>query len=96
MEPLIPDGSLCAFRSEVSKPYDGKILLLEDYEEAGGNRYSVKRYRVSKIDEPAGKEHRRWLHERFTLESLNASFAPIEIASDRKVNVIGEFVFTLP
>src|SRR6202021_2716967 len=25
MEPLIPDGSLCAFKSNVSEPYDGKI-----------------------------------------------------------------------
>jgi hypothetical protein len=38
----------------------------------------------------------RWLHEPFTLESLNADFAPVEIASAREVNVIGEFVFTVP
>jgi Peptidase S24-like len=96
MEPLIPDGSLCAFRSDVSEPYDGRILLMEDYGEIGGNRYSVKRYRVSKKADPTGKADPQWLHERFTLESLNPDFAPMEVASARKVNVIGEFVFTLP
>jgi Peptidase S24-like len=96
MEPLIPDGSLCAFRSDVSEPYDGRILLMEDYGEVGGNRYAVKRYRVSGKADPTGKGDLRWLHERFTLESLNTDFAPMDIASARKVNVIGEFVFTLP
>lgn len=95
MEPLILDGSLCAFRSSVAEPYDGKILLMEDYGEIGGNRYNVKRYRVSGEADPTGKEDPLWLHERFTLESLNTDFAPMEIASARKVNVIGEFVFTL-
>ena len=96
MEPLIPDGGLCAFKSNVSEPYDGKILLMEDYGEIGGNRYSVKRYRVSGNADPAGDATPGWLHQRFTLESLNTDFAPMEIASARKVHVIGEFVFTVP
>jgi len=96
MEPLIPDGSLCVFRSDVAEPYDGRILLMEDYGEIGGNRYSVKRYRVSGKADPTGKGDPGWLHERFTLESVNTDFAPMEIASARKVNVIGEYVFTLP
>jgi Peptidase S24-like len=44
MEPLIPHDALCACRTNVSEPYNGKILLLEDYGEAGGNRYTVERY----------------------------------------------------
>jgi hypothetical protein len=47
MEPMIQDGSVCAFRSDVCAPYNGKILLMEDYSEVGGNRYAVKRYRAS-------------------------------------------------
>ena len=96
MIPTIPDGSLCAFRSNVSPPYDGKILLMEDYGEVGGNRYAVKRYRTSVNADPNKEGDRAWLHERITLESINPDYAPVEVASDAKVNVIGEFVFTVP
>ena len=46
MEPTILDGSLCAFRSNISAPFEGKVLLMEEYGEAGGSRYAVKRYRA--------------------------------------------------
>ncbi len=95
MEPLIPDGSLCAFRSDVSKPYEGKILLMEDYGESGGNRYAVKRYHTSKEADPNTEGDPAWLHESITLESINPDYSPMEIPSAQKVNVIGEFVFTL-
>jgi hypothetical protein len=96
MEPDIPDGSLCAFRSNVSAPYDGKIVLMEDYGEVGGNRYAVKRYRTSTKADPNKKGDHAWLHERITLESINPDYAHWEVASSEKVNVIGEFVFTIP
>jgi hypothetical protein len=96
MAPTIPDGSLCAFRSNVSAPYDGKILLMEDYGDVGGNRYAVKRYRTSVNADPNKEGDHAWLHERFTLESINPDYAPVEVASSEKVNVIGEFVFTVP
>ena len=96
MAPIIPDGSLCAFRSSVSAPYDGKIVLMEDYGKAGGNRYAVKRYRTSINADPNKEGDRAWLHERITLESINPDYPPWEVASAQKVNVIGEFVFTIP
>jgi len=96
MEPVIPDGSLCAFRSDVSEPYNGKIVLMEDYSEPGGNRYAIKRYLASGKADPNKKGDAAWLHERITLESINPDYAPMEIASAQKVNVIGEFVFNIP
>jgi SOS-response transcriptional repressor LexA len=96
MEPTIPNGSLCAFRSNVSAPYEGKIFLMEDYSEVGGNRYAVKRYRTSINADPNKEGDLAWLHERITLESINPDYAPWEVTSARKVNVIGEFVFTIP
>jgi hypothetical protein len=95
MEPTIPDGSLCAFRSNVSAAYDGKILLMEDYNEVGGNRYAVKRYRASINADPNTQGDQAWLHERITLESVNPDYAPWDIASAQKVNVIGEFAFVV-
>jgi hypothetical protein len=95
MEPTIPDGSLCAFRSNVSAPYDGKILLMEDYGEVGGNRYAVKRYRTSSNDDPDKQSDQAWLHERITLESVNPDYTPWDIASAQTVNVIGEFAFVV-
>jgi hypothetical protein len=93
MEPVIPDGALCAFRSRVSAPYEGKIVLMEDYSKVGGNRYSVKRYKASTQADPLKEGDPAWLHERITLESINPDYRPIEIPSTRKINVIGEFVF---
>jgi SOS-response transcriptional repressor LexA len=95
MQPKIPDGSLCAFRSNVSAPYHGKVLLLERYGETGGNRYTVSQYRISKNIDSHKEGDREWLHERFTLEPLNPEFPPWDVASDEKVNVIGEFVFVV-
>ena len=94
--PTIPDGSLCAFRSNVSAPYDGKIILMEDYGEVGGNRYAVKRYRTSMNADPNKEGDPAWLHERITVESINPEYAPWDVASAQKINVIGEFVFTIP
>jgi len=93
MEPRVPDGSLCAFRSDVPVPYNGKVLLLEKYGEDGGNRYTVSQYRTSKNVEPHREGDGAWLHEPFTLEPLNPEFPPWDVGSDEKVNVIGEFAF---
>jgi SOS-response transcriptional repressor LexA len=95
MEPAIPNGALCAFSSRVSTPCEGKIVLLEDYEESGGNRYCVKRYHASMRPDPLKSGDPGWLHERITLESINSRFPPLEISSDHKINVIGEFAFAI-
>src|SRR5271163_4801368 len=44
MEPRIPDGSLCVFRQGVAGSRQGRLVLVENLETTGNNRYSVKRY----------------------------------------------------
>jgi phage repressor protein C with HTH and peptisase S24 domain len=95
MEPTIPDGSLCAFKGKVSAPYEGKVVLIEDPDQTGGNRYTVKRYRASKNIDPNTRRDGAWLHERVTLESINPSYPAWDVASDHNIGVIGEFIFVV-
>ena len=94
MEPKIPDGSLCVFRSNLST-LRGKVLLLEQYEKTGGHRYTVSQYWTSNKIDPCQEGDRKWLHERFTLTPFNPEFPPWDVASDEKVTVIGEFIFVV-
>ena len=48
MEPRIPDGSLCVFRHGVTGSRQGRLVLVENLETAGNNRYTVKRYESTK------------------------------------------------
>lgn len=95
MEPVIPDGSLCAFTAKVSKPFDGKLLLLEQYGQKGGERFTVKRYRKSAKVARHNKRSPAPLHEGFILESLNPDDAPWAVEPNEKVAVIGEFAFVV-
>ena len=91
MEPDIPDGSLCVFRHNVIGSRDGRLVLVEDRQGSGNNRYSVKRYRSEKQQNEAG-----WAHRRIRLESLNPDFPSwnLEPEEDRYA-VIAEFVRVL-
>jgi hypothetical protein len=95
MEPVIPDGSLCAFRSQVAQPLEGKTVLIEDYSKAGGNRYLVKRYHASRNVDPHNVGEPAWLHERITHKPTKHAYRALEIPSGRKINVIGEFAFVV-
>jgi len=100
MEPLIPDGSLCVFRGELTGSRDlgssdGKVVLVEHYGEAGGNRYTVKRYCTSKNPDPNREGDAAWLHERITLESLNPDYKSFDVPSSATVLVLGEFLFVV-
>lgn len=95
MEPKIPDASLCAFRSTIAGSWDGKVLLLEQYGESGGNRYTVKRCRVSKDVDPTRKTDEGWLHQPVTLESINPDFKSWDVASTGKIRALGEFLFVV-
>jgi hypothetical protein len=95
MEPLIPDGSLGAFRGDITGSPDGKVVLVERYGEAGGNRYTIKRYRGSKNPDPDREGDRAWLHERVTLESVNPDYKSWDVASAGKIRILGEFLFVV-
>jgi len=91
MEPLIPDGSLCVFRTGVVGSRQGKRLLIEKFGETDfSGRFTVKRY-------TSGKKQRgeSWEHERIRLEPLNPEFEAFELGPD-EFRVIGEFVAVLP
>ncbi len=94
MEPQIPDDSLCAFRSRIAGRASGKVLLIEHFE-SGGSRYTVKLYRVSEATDPNQRGDAAWLHERFTLESINPEFKSWDVASAVRVRVLGEFLFVV-
>jgi hypothetical protein len=95
MEPAIPDGSLCVIRSNISGSCDGKVVLVEQYGEAGGNRYTIKRYWTSKNPDPDREGDEAWLHERITLESVNPDYKSWDVASAGTVRILGEFFFVV-
>jgi len=95
MEPSIPDGSLCVFKTGVTGSRQGRLVLVEDL--GGGNdRYTVKRYRSVKNQQPGGT----WTHERIRLEPLNPEFEAWELdpaldPQDERYRIIAEFVRVL-
>jgi SOS-response transcriptional repressor LexA len=91
MEPLIPHGSLCVFRRGVEGSRKGRLVLVENLELSGNNRYSVKRYRSEKAD--SGDQ---WRHSRIRLESLNPDYPSWDLDPDEeKYRILAEFVRVL-
>ena len=92
MEPLIPDGSLCVFRRGVTGSRQGRLVLVEALGEAGGDRYTVKRYRSEKSQNEAGE----WAHERIRLEPLNPAFEAWDLdPQEDRYRILAEFVAVL-
>ena len=92
MEPLIPDGSFCVFRSPVVGSRQGKRVLVELFGATDSSaRYTVKRYtsqkRLSDNDE--------WEHAVIRLEPLNPEYPAFDL-EDGTFRVIAEFVRVLP
>jgi SOS-response transcriptional repressor LexA len=91
MEPRIPDGSLCVFRHGVTGSRQGRLVLVENLETAGNNRYAVKRYRSEKAESDEG-----WVHRRIRLESLNPEYPSWDLDPDQeKYRILAEFVRVL-
>ena len=86
MEPRIPDGSLCVFRNGVVGSRTGRLVLAEQLDAAGNNRYAVKRYRS---DTTKGQKT-------IKLESLNREYPDWPLDPDEdKYRIIAEFVRVL-
>jgi len=86
MEPRIPDGSLCVFRYGVVGSRTGRLVLAEQREDTGDNRYAVKRYRSDRTE--AGKS--------ITLESLNRDYPDWLLnADEEKYRILAEFIRVL-
>ena len=90
MEPRIPDGSLCVFRYNVVGSRQGKLVLVMHYGEAGEDRFTIKRYRSSKVRSEEG-----WQHERILLEPLNPEYEAWELTPEAPIKVVGEFITVL-
>jgi SOS-response transcriptional repressor LexA len=91
MEPRIPDGSLCVFRHGVTGSRQGRLVLAENLETGGNNRYAVKRYESTKAQSAEG-----WKHSRIRLESLNPEYPSWDLDPDEdKYRIIAEFVRVL-
>ncbi|HTW67215.1 MAG TPA: S24 family peptidase [Bryobacteraceae bacterium] len=91
MEPRIPDGSLCVFHYGVAGSRQGRLVLVENLETGGNNRYTVKRYQSEKTQSEQG-----WRHGRIRLESLNPEFPSWDLDPDEeKYRILAEFVRVL-
>lgn len=91
MEPQIPDGSLCVFRRGVTGSRESRLVLVENLELSGNNRYTVKRYRSEKTQTGG-----QWRHTRIRLESLNPDYPSWDLDPDEdKYRILAEFVRVL-
>jgi phage repressor protein C with HTH and peptisase S24 domain len=93
MEPTIPDGSYCIFRTERGGSRDGKIVLVESRQVADqetNQKYTVKRYHSEKEQLPDGT----WRHKRIELSPDNKEFQSIILGNvtEDDFKVIAEFV----
>jgi len=92
MEPLIPDGSLCVFRRGGTGSRQGRLVLVEALGEAGGDRYTVKRYRSEKRQNDTGE----WAHESIRLEPLNPAYDAWDLdPQEDRYRILAEFVEVL-
>jgi phage repressor protein C with HTH and peptisase S24 domain len=90
MEPRIPDGSLCVFRYGVVGSRTGRLVLAEQLDTAGNDRYAVKRYRSDTTKGP----------KTIRLESLNPEYPSWDLDPDpdsdgAKYRILAEFVRVL-
>ena len=98
MEPRIPDGAWCLFRSPVTGSRQGRIVLVQHQTihdpEAGGS-YTVKRYESEK--NPGGTEAEGWRHKAIRLLSENPDFEPIVLAGigEGVLSVVAELIEVL-
>ena len=92
MEPRIPDGSVCVFRHGVAGSRQGRLLLVELFDETDyASRYTVKKYTSRKaVSDPDDS----WSHTSVRLEPLNREFDGFELSPDR-FRVVAEFVSVL-
>ena len=93
MEPKIPDGAWCLFRSPVTGTRQGRTLLVQLRDAVDPDtdqRYTVKRYESRRL-----RRGDSWRHERIRLLPLNPEFDPIEIGKEDEVQFVAELVEVL-
>ena len=98
MEPTIPDGSHCLFRTDRGGSRQGRLVLVWQRgvtDPALGGEFSVKKYESTKVASAEGG----WSHREIRLKPLNSDpvfrdlvFTP---GAEGDLRVIGEFVAVL-
>lgn len=92
MQPDIPDGSLCVFRSYYGGSRKGGIFIVQRMAtmEEGGE-YTLKRYDSRKRETAEG-----WSHERITMHPENPEFADWDLDREEDSYItIAEFICVL-
>jgi hypothetical protein len=93
MEPRILDGSRCAFTTRIGPLIDGKVLLIEQYGEPGGSRYTVKLCRISETADPNHTGDLNRIHPQVILESINPAYKPLD--NNGNIRALAEFLFVV-
>jgi len=98
MEPKIPDGSYCLFKSPVTGSRSGRILLIQHHEMSDpdhGGRYTVKIYESEKYVSSDDSQE-EWKHEKIVFKPLNKDYDDIPFAGDpEELRIIAEFLEVL-
>jgi len=88
MEPKIRDRAWCLFHPNVVGTRQHRIVLVEDLNKSGIDRYTLKKYLSRKIDFRDGT----WAHEEIRLLPLNPGFSPIHLKNEGTYRICGWFV----
>lgn len=89
MEPDIPDGSLCVFRSYYGGSRKGGIFLVQRIATMDeGGEVTIKRYSSEKRATPEGS----WRHETIAMHPDNPEFADWALREDEHYVTIAQFV----
>jgi type I restriction enzyme R subunit len=92
MEPTIPDGAYCLFRSPVAGTRKGKTVLVQlrdTIDSETSQRYTVKCYESKKATDGDS-----WQHTRITLKPINPAFDPMVLSGvdEQQLQVVAELV----
>jgi SOS-response transcriptional repressor LexA len=95
MEPRIPDGSYCLFRSPVEGARQGKIVLVQlrdSLDPESGERFTVKRYYSEKVE-----TEESWRHLRIELHPENPDYDVIQLGAEQseQLRVLAELLEVL-
>jgi SOS-response transcriptional repressor LexA len=92
MEPRIPDGSLCVFRTGVTGSREGRMVLVEYLGGGSNDRHTVKVYNSVKEQLPDGS----WKHKNIRLKPLNPEFEAWDLNPEEdRFHIVAEFLQVL-
>jgi phage repressor protein C with HTH and peptisase S24 domain len=88
MLPRIPDGWWLYFHPKVVGTRRDRLVLVEDQNKMSGDRYTLKKFRSSKVFAPDGT----WTHDKVVLVSLNRAHPDIPLNENRQYQIRGWYV----